>query len=74
MSEEGEGFPEATLLDAFRLYYQKLESAIVDITSSSSGTDSVIVARLGDDIDEFTALFNQVSWPFHYLWVTTPTD
>jgi len=65
MSEEGKGLQEATLLDAFRLYHQKLESAIIDITSSSSGADSVIVERLGDDIDEFTALFNQVSWHFH---------
>lgn len=59
IEQPSEGAP-ATLLDAFRLYYQGLESSIADITSLGSGVDLVIVARLGDDIDEFAALFNQV--------------
>lgn len=55
---------EATLLDAFRFHYQRIESGVIEATSttatSSSGSDLVVVERLGDDIDEYTSLFNQV--------------
>ena len=57
MLEDTEEPREITLLNAFRLYYQKLEQSIREILL---GTDLVVVARLGDDIDEFTVLFNQV--------------
>lgn len=61
MSEDVEGYYEPTLLDAFRLYYNRLESSITNIISSTSANDLIVVARLGDDIDEFSTLFNQVS-------------
>lgn len=53
---------EGTLLDAFRLHYRRIESGVTEATSStsSSGSDLVVVERLGDDIDEYTSLFNQV--------------
>ncbi len=58
MLEDTEEPREITLLNALRHYYQKLEQSIHEILL---GTDLAVVARLGDDIDEFTVLFNQVS-------------
>lgn len=58
-----DGEPEPTLLDAFRLYYQRIEAGVIEATastSSSSGSDLNVVSRLGDDIDEYLSLFNQV--------------
>lgn len=52
--------PELILLDAFYLYYQQFEPVVVNTIDSALGSDLVMVARLGDDIDEFSALFNQV--------------
>lgn len=66
MPEDVEEPREDTLLNSFRLYYQKLERSIRKI---SSGTDLVVVARLGDDIDEFTILFNQVGQQSLILYI-----
>lgn len=59
--------PEPTLLDAFHLYYLQLEPTVVNAVNSFSGNGLVIVVRLGDDIDAFSTLFNQVS--IYYIFV-----
>lgn len=54
---------EPALINAFRIHYQRIESQVVDVTSSttsSTGSDLVVVSRLGDDIDEYSTLFQQV--------------
>jgi hypothetical protein len=51
--------PEIDLLSAFRIHYRRFESAIADVLTTP--TDSTVVARIGDDLDEFSALVTQVS-------------
>lgn len=53
------------LLGAFRLHYNRFERAITDAHTNS--TDPTVLARLGDDLDEFLALVTQVSWASYQL-------
>lgn len=46
------------LLDRFRQHYNLIESGVLAVTSNTS--DLSTVSHLGDDIDEYTSLFNQV--------------
>lgn len=47
------------LLVAFRTHYERFERAVGDVLLSP--TDPTVLARLGDDLDEFAALANEVS-------------
>lgn len=47
------------LLTAFRLHYHQFDRAIHDALKGQ--TDSVVLARLGDDLDEYLTLVNEVS-------------
>lgn len=46
--------PPGDLLAAFRIHYRRFEQAIVDALSNP--TDVTVLARLGDDLDEFALL------------------
>ena len=46
------------LLDAFRSHYQRFVEAIQDAVQN--GTDSVVLERLGDDLEEFNTVVNEV--------------
>lgn len=48
-----------SLLAAFRLHYRRFEQAVAEALINP--TDSTVLARLGDDIDEFATLASQVS-------------
>lgn len=48
----------AALLDAFRTHYHRFNTAIH--SACGGQTDSVVLARLGDDIDQYLNLVNEV--------------
>lgn len=50
--------PGTGLLDAFRLHYNRFQSTVAGIIQNP--TDAVVIARLGDDLDEYTELVHQV--------------
>jgi hypothetical protein len=56
---------QSTLLQAFRSVYCRLELSVIEATTTTTATDSNVIARLGDDLDEFSNLFRQVS--IYYL-------
>ncbi len=47
------------LLDAFRCHYFRYEAIIREATASA--TDSTVLARIGDDLDEYTEILAEVS-------------
>ena len=47
------------LLNAFRIHYHTFEQRINSAVTGD--TDSVVVARLGDDLDEYVKLLNEAS-------------
>ncbi|KAJ7632351.1 hypothetical protein FB45DRAFT_866070 [Roridomyces roridus] len=47
------------LVDAFRLHFNRFREAVSDIVQTP--TDSVVIARLGDDLDEYAGLVRQNS-------------
>lgn len=49
-----------SLLDAFRIHYNRYEAAVQEAVQNS--TDSIILARLRDDLIEFSALAEEVSF------------
>lgn len=57
MSMDDPNRPEA-LLDAFRSHYHRFETSVTNIIQSP--TDAVVIARLGDDLDEFARLVQEV--------------
>ena len=48
-----------SLLDAFRTNYHRIERAVHEIVTVQS--DTTVIARLGDDLDEFLSLVIEVS-------------
>lgn len=48
----------AELLDAFRLHYHRFESGIHEAVTTSA--DTVVLWRLGDDLDQYISLVNEV--------------
>jgi hypothetical protein len=53
------------LLSAFRMHYQRFEQAVQEVVLNP--TDATVLARLGDDVDEFTTLVTEVSqMPFYF--------
>ncbi|KAJ7698848.1 hypothetical protein B0H16DRAFT_1349353 [Mycena metata] len=45
------------LLNAFRTHYQRFQASVNDIAQNP--TDAVVIARLGDDLDEYAELVQQ---------------
>ncbi|KAJ7268110.1 hypothetical protein B0H12DRAFT_996671, partial [Mycena haematopus] len=50
------------LLDAFRSHYHRFETSVTNVVQSP--TDAVVIARLGDDLDEFVRLVQEHSHVF----------
>jgi hypothetical protein len=50
--------PATSLLDAFKLHYNRFQDAVTAIIQTP--TDAVVIARLGDDLDEYIQLVEQV--------------
>ena len=48
-----------TLLDAFRLHYNRFETVIGEAITHP--TDSSVLARIGDDLDEYATLVQEAS-------------
>ena len=48
------------LLDAFRIHYHRFLQTVQSLPSNSSRWDSVTLARLGDDLDEYAHQVEQV--------------
>ncbi|KAJ6463632.1 hypothetical protein C8R47DRAFT_992590 [Mycena vitilis] len=51
--------PRAELLDAFRTHYNRFQTSVADIIQNPA--DAVVIARLGDDLDEYAELVAQHS-------------
>lgn len=60
--------PNNSLLDAFRTHYHRLKSALEE--AHKGQTDSTVLQRLGDDLEEYWTLLSQVVHPFFL----TPND
>lgn len=56
------GPPPLELIEAFRSRYNNLERAVVASVTHEFG-DCVVLARIGDDLDEYSNRFQQVSSP-----------
>lgn len=54
--------PEQQLLAAFRTKYAALQNSVTTTIEESAG-DSVVIARLGDQLDEFARAIRQVRPP-----------
>lgn len=52
-------FAQNVLLNAFRSHYQRFQTAVTDLVGSNA--DAIVISRLGDDIDEFAEIVNEVS-------------
>jgi len=59
MSESSSFSHPQSLLDAFHTNYHRIERAVHKIVTVQS--DPTVIARLGDDLDEFLALVIEVS-------------
>lgn len=55
--------PPSNLLAAFRTQYSRFELTIQDALLNP--TDSTVLARLGDDLDEFAIMVAEVRLPNH---------
>ncbi|KAJ7145457.1 hypothetical protein C8R46DRAFT_1167479 [Mycena filopes] len=51
--------PPSELLDAFRTHYHRFQASVT--TTTQNPTDSVVIARLGDDLDEYSRLVQEHS-------------
>lgn len=47
-------FAQETLLNAFRTHYHRFVERVGEVVGSRS--DPIVIARLGDDLDEFAAI------------------
>ncbi|KAF7343958.1 hypothetical protein MVEN_01685000 [Mycena venus] len=61
--------PATSLLDAFRLHYNRFQDAVATIIQTP--TDAVVIARLGDDLDEYIQLVEQNTGIFEPLELQT---
>ncbi|KAJ7847591.1 hypothetical protein B0H14DRAFT_3675428, partial [Mycena olivaceomarginata] len=61
--------PATSLLDAFRLHYNRFQDAFTAIIQTP--TDAVVIARLGDDLDEYIQLVEQNTGIFEPLELQT---
>jgi hypothetical protein len=50
--------PATSLLDAFKLHYNRFQDAVT--AKIQTPTDTVVIARLGDDLDEYIQLVERV--------------
>ena len=51
---------QQALLDEFRRYYRRLETATYELVAS--GADSVVLERLGDQLDMYRQILNEVCY------------
>jgi hypothetical protein len=58
MSSENAPPASDRLIAAFRTHYRRYEGAVQDALSRE--TDAVVLARLGDDLDEYSAMVTKV--------------
>ncbi|KAJ7026560.1 hypothetical protein C8F04DRAFT_966270 [Mycena alexandri] len=69
-------FATETLLDAFRTHYHRFAAAVANLVSNP--TDATVIARLGDDLDEYTAIYQDAVDSSHQgrpvLVQTIPSD
>ncbi|KAJ7662792.1 hypothetical protein DFH06DRAFT_1088364 [Mycena polygramma] len=49
--------PPTELLEAFRAHYHRFQASVTEIIHNP--TDAVVIARLGDDVDEFAQMVQQ---------------
>lgn len=56
MSVTGPALEE--LLNAFRSHYRRYENAVHEVVNNP--TDAVVLWRLGDDLDQYIGLVNEV--------------
>ncbi|KAJ6628825.1 hypothetical protein B0H10DRAFT_1650506, partial [Mycena sp. CBHHK59/15] len=61
--------PDTALLDAFRSHYNRFQTSVTAIIQNC--TDAVVVARLGDDLDEYARLVQENSGIFDAAELTT---
>lgn len=52
--------PPFELLYAFRIHYSRFLQTVQSLPSNPSSWDAVTLARLGDDLDEYTQQVQQV--------------
>ena len=52
-------FAQTALLNAFRIHYTRFQTQISELDGTT--TDATVIARLGDDFDEFARLVEEVS-------------
>lgn len=52
-------FAHGVLLAAFRTHFERFKTGVNDIVGSHA--DAIVISRLGDDIDEFAAIVDEVS-------------
>jgi hypothetical protein len=50
---------EGQLLNAFRAHYHRFAAAVTELAGGQ--TDAAVIARLGDDLDEFVRVVEEVS-------------
>lgn len=50
---------ELDLLDAFRYHYFRYETVVREAITHA--TDSTVLARIGDDLDEYTTILAEVT-------------
>lgn len=55
---QAENHPE-NLLDAFRIHYRRYERLVLQATQAA--TDTTVLARLGDEVDEYIRIVNEVN-------------
>ena len=60
MAQENSGTQNEDLLNAFRTQYQHFSTAIPGAIQSDVDSDPVSLARLGDDLDEYCDMAQEV--------------
>ena len=55
-------FARTALLNAFRTHYARFQTHISELDGTR--TDATVIARLGDDLDEFTRMVEEANSPF----------
>ncbi|KAJ7137391.1 hypothetical protein C8R43DRAFT_893734 [Mycena crocata] len=57
MDPEPPTFAQDTLLNAFRTHYHRFQTSVTNIVNNP--TDATVIARLGDDLDEFVTIVQE---------------
>jgi hypothetical protein len=62
------GPAQQELLEAFRVHYRRYEAAVRETVTNSA--DAVVLWRLGDDLEQYIALVNEVGHLFLFFLLT----